>query len=336
LKTRRRVHPAVVATIAAILTISLVVVPFLLKNNQEAQILFNLVVVIVTTLISVYFSLHSARAQSQDELTRYGLQAWRNLDSLSVKVSKQLGRGAADERSQQEWLLDVDQAKLAWRDLLREVFELQSRIEAETEEIAYKYKLELAEAKTPADRLQLEQKQAIEIAKKQKDAPLPLKVPVKVTCPKCESEVVGLIGQNSGDTAWLLCDHCNVPFGVQRVGESIRVGSTFFGPDQDVALLLECPACKERQEINVPATRQVEFGKQCRRCKAYIAFKGNASNFEVSKRENNSAYKCPYCESENRVWVAPGKSVRFYKTCEACRQVVSLTGSSESLVAAMR
>ena len=336
MRTRRLVHPAVAGTIAAVLTISLVVAPFLLKNNYEAQILYNFVVVIVTTLISVYFSIYSARAQSQDELTRYGLQAWRNLDSLSVKVSRQLGRKGADERPLHEWLLDVDQAKLAWRDLLREVFELQSRIEAETEEIAYKYKLELAEAKTPADRLQLEQRQAIEIARKQKEAPLPLKVPVKVACPKCESEVVGLIGQNQGDTVWLVCDRCNVPFAVQRMGESVRVGSTFFGPDQDVAILLECPACKERQEVRVPATRPVEFVRQCRKCKNFIGFKGNASEFELSEKEHNATYKCPYCQSENCLWVAPGKVVRFYKTCEACRQVVSITGSSESLIAAMR
>jgi len=141
-ETPRRV--VIIGTIgSAALLLFIIGGPLLLAGNPEAQALLGILVALMTTVASIVATRAYARAQAQDQLTRYGLQAWRNLDALSLKLTKRIGTDGVDTFPLEEWLLDVDQAKLAWRDLLREVFELQHRLESETEEVALRTRVNI-------------------------------------------------------------------------------------------------------------------------------------------------------------------------------------------------
>ncbi len=99
--------------------------PFFLTANPLAQLFFNLSLAMITTLVSVYATRFYSLTQVREDLTRYGLQAWRSLDSLQVKISQHLGTNVIPQATLHAWILDVDGAKWAWRDLLRGLFEVQ-------------------------------------------------------------------------------------------------------------------------------------------------------------------------------------------------------------------
>lgn len=69
---------------AAIVAISILVSPFVMQGNELAMGFFGLLVGLATPLLNLYGAKWYAEAGARDELTRYGLQAWRNLDSLQI------------------------------------------------------------------------------------------------------------------------------------------------------------------------------------------------------------------------------------------------------------
>jgi hypothetical protein len=194
-------------------------------SSREAQILMGILTAIITTLVSVYATYHSASHSARNELTRYGLLAWRHLDALQLKI-RQLETEDSEPVSLatlQAWDLDVDQAKQAWRDLLREAFQLHQRLQAATEELAQDYRLRIAQATNPEDRTKLRAEREAKLAQIASSSPLPLRVPTEVKCPNCASSVVVPLGANQGDTATTACTNCRRTFHAHRSSD----GSTF-------------------------------------------------------------------------------------------------------------
>lgn len=312
--------------------------PFLLKDNQVAQILFNLLVTVFATAVGIYVSIYLAGEAKQDELTRYGLQAWRNLDSLSIKVSQRISpkinNNLGDNQDAEEqvrlagWLLDIDQAKLAWQDLLKEVFILQERMQRETEELAHKYKEEIRVAQTPEDKSKLELQKRLEIEERIEKAPLPLRIPEEVKCPECGGKVTGLLGQRPNDTAWLKCPDCTTRFPIHRLDS----GAIKFGeiPDK-VTITIICPECNFPHTVQVPRKNSVTFQCLCVNCATHYVFKGNAT---IHALENlgkiNGSYKCPYCSENNEIWVSPTKVVKFKHDCPKCKKASVIIGTAAS------
>jgi len=318
---------------------SIVAAPFLLKDNQVAQVLFSIILSCVTTTIGIYASAYLSHESKQDELTRYGLQAWRNLDSLSIKVSQRRSHrsnGEADDRVAPEeyarlegWLLDIDQAKLAWQDLLKEVFALQERIQRETEELARDYKERIKAAPTPADRTALELKQRHEIEQKIERAPLPLRIPEEVNCPKCQGKVSTVLGINRNETTWPKCPHCSTKFPIHRLdGGGIKYGEI---PDAIVELFVDCPTCNSGNPVKVPKKRIVGFPVTCEKCRECFEFRGNSSKNVVKKLDSNAAFTCPGCSEQNAIWISPTKAVRFKRACRVCRREVLIIGNAQML-----
>ena len=143
--------------IAAFILIGSAIAPILFSNNPAALGVFGVLLTFVTTLFSVLATKYYAEMEHQNTLTRYGLQAWRNLDSLAIKVEKAIERNESESHQLEEWLLDIDRAKLGWRDLLQEVFALQARLERESSEISVKYLEQLKRATTPEEKIKLEE-----------------------------------------------------------------------------------------------------------------------------------------------------------------------------------
>lgn|GEM_PF-6432605 len=192
-------------------------------DDRVGQILAGLLTAIITTLVSVFATYHSSNAAqsraAKDELTRYGLLAWRNLDSLQLKVRQELEQTKPENsKTLNGWLLDIDQAKWAWQDILREVFDLQERLQAETYELARDYKEKIGAAK-PSDRLKLEAEKQAHFARLITSSPLPLKIPAEVSCPNCSNPVAIMIGQNTGDTSTLRCPTCRRGFHAHRAAD---------------------------------------------------------------------------------------------------------------------
>lgn len=115
--------------IAVVILIGSAIAPIVFSGNSAALGIFGVLLTFVTTLFSVLATKYYAEMDHQNTLTRYGLQAWRNLDSLAIKVEKAIERNDPENHQLEEWLLDIDRAKLGWRDLLQEVFALQERLE---------------------------------------------------------------------------------------------------------------------------------------------------------------------------------------------------------------
>jgi len=307
---------------------ALLVGPFVLQGNELALALFGVLVALLTTLLSVYATHWYAESSSKGELTRYGLQAWRNLDSLQIKVSQQTGVSGLDDRVLAGWLLDIDQSKWAWQDLLREVFDLQARLQAETNEVAARYKPQIESAVSPAVKSQLELKQASELAGLASKAPLPLRVPVDVTCPRCRSAVTGHLGQSTGETAWPICRSCQYRFPIHRQPDGgVKVGE----PDK-VAITVKCPACQSEMRLWVSEERDILFVTSCPSCKTHIQFDGTAGDHSLKDlKVTNAEFACPECGKNSPVWVSPGRRVRFLANCELCKTLVQIVSDGETV-----
>ena len=172
--------------------------PFFLGGNALAQLFFNVIMAMATTVVSVYATRHYAANQARAELIRYGLQAWRALNSLQVKVSQHLPSEKIPSTTLHAWIMDIDGAKWAWQDLLREVFSLQDRLQEETDEVVQRYKSAIASTGSAEERSNLETKQAAELARLAAQAPLPIKLPEEVSCPKCETKMTARVGPRPG------------------------------------------------------------------------------------------------------------------------------------------
>lgn len=324
---------AVVGGAAAGLIAIIVLVPLLLADNPEAQIIFGLLLALVTTLISVYATIRYSHFSSQDELTRYGLQAWRNLDSLAIKISRQVSADNPDVATLEEWLLDVDQARWAWRDLLREVFELQARLEAETEEISSRFKKELAETRTAEARTHLYLRHAAEIADRVARAPLPIRIPVDVACPNCGYGVGARLGESAGETGWTTCPNCSSRFAVHRQADGgVKVGE----PASKQKVAPACPACDRPIVLFVADDHAVTFVTQCPGCRTHVLFQGSSEDHTLEDLgQTNDSFRCPKCEQVSHVWVTPGREVRFLTKCKECSATVEIVGTVGDVTARM-
>lgn len=131
-----------IVVVIALFTIvgGVVAAPFLISDNSPAQALFGIITTAISTFVGVWASWNYSKNSDKERLTRYGLLAWRNIDALSVKVRQQIQYGSANSETLESWMLDVDIAKLAWMDLLHDVFEVQGRLKLESEEVSLEYK----------------------------------------------------------------------------------------------------------------------------------------------------------------------------------------------------
>ena len=192
--------------------------PFL--PHPVAQILAGILAALLTTLISVYATYHFSKSTARNELTRYGLLAWRNLDSLQVKIAQHLQQNlTVSEQTLHEWTLDVDQGKWAWRDVLREVFELEERLHAEKGEVTREYRDKIQAASNPEDIRELLSQQQAELRRLSVSSRLPFRTPTEVRCPYCGNPNTITMGTNPGDTASVMCPSCEKIFNAHRTGD---------------------------------------------------------------------------------------------------------------------
>jgi len=201
---------------AIFLLVAIVGGPFLIQGNALAQGLYGLITTAIATGIGVWASWNYSRSSDKERLTRYGLLAWRGLNSLQVKVTEQLGAQSIPEPTLHAWIMDIDGAKWAWQDLLRELFQLQDRLQGETDEVVQKYKEAIAASSSMEERSNLETRQVAELAQLAARAPLPIKLSEEVVCPKCETRMMARVGSASGDSGWPVCPNCQTRLAVFR------------------------------------------------------------------------------------------------------------------------
>ena len=165
----------VVVVFALLIFAGIVVAPFFIDNNL-AQALFGIITTAISTFVGVWASWNYSKNSDKERLTRYGLLAWRHINALSVKVEMQIQQGSVINETLKSWLLDIDDAKLAWKDLLRDVFELQERLMREKDEVVIEYKTKYKSIvdEEALDKLDTEIKH--EFARIQNLAPLPIPV----------------------------------------------------------------------------------------------------------------------------------------------------------------
>jgi uncharacterized Zn-finger protein len=305
--------------------------PFVLGSNPTAQVFFNLSIAIITTLVSIYATRHYAKNQERDELLRYGLQAWRNLDSLQVKVSQHLGSENIPGPTLHAWIMDIDGAKWAWQDLLRELFQLQDRLQGETDEVVEKYKRAIAGSASVEERASLEKKQATELAQLAARAPLPIKLPEEVACPKCDTRMTARVGSAPGDSGWPICPNCNTRLAVFRQSDgSVKLS------DRAVAAKVTnpCPHCGAEITIDLYGNREVSCLISCSKCHAHIQFTGSPESQNlVDLGVENAEFTCPHCGSQSQCWISPSRRVSFAKECKTCRKFVRVTGTLDEFKA---
>lgn len=301
--------------------------PFLLTNNPVAQLFFSLILAIITTLVSIYATRHYSMTQVREDLTRYGLQAWRSLDSLQVKISQHLGSNTISEATLQAWILDVDGAKWAWRDLLRQIFEVQDRLQAESEEVVQRFKKLISDSPTDEERSRLEAKQAAELAALKSQAPLALKLPEEITCPMCSTILTARVGPNIGDSDWLTCPKpgCGAKFPVFR-----KADGTVQGSDRPIiaTAVNPCPKCGAELRIPFYEDREISFLTTCASCHTHLQFTGTPAAQKLTDLGvENATYMCPFCETQSSCWIAPGRRVSFKRECSVCHKEVRISGT---------
>lgn len=269
---------------AITILIAILVGPFVIAGNSLAQAMYGLLTAAIATGIGVWASWNFSRNSDKERLTRYGLLAWRNVDALSVKVRQQIQIGSANTDMLQSWLLDIDQAKWGWRDLLRELFELQERLELEREEISQKYKNKIDATESESERKKLEDQSRLELAKISARAPLPIPERQQVACPNCGRSVQFTLGTDLGASAWPTCDGCNAIFPVHRKSET-EVAANADAIKLPVAK--ECPHCAATNEWKIPLNRSVHFLYHCASCSKPMQCHGTASEFTVTLLVDN-------------------------------------------------
>ncbi len=273
-----------VAVIALLTFFAILAGPFLIAENNIAQALFGIITTVISTSIGVWASWNYSKNSDKERLTRYGLLAWRNIDALSVKVRQQIQNGNAKEDTLHSWLLDIDEAKWAWRDLLREVFELQERLTLEREEVTLEYKKKIGEATNDKEREKLESERKLAVAKIVNQAPLPITEEEDVLCPNCSAKVLVNLSSNPGSTSWPECNSCGAIFPVHRKSEG-EVSVNHEG--LKLAVAKECPHCQAKLAWKIPVGKPVHFLYVCNSCRSSIQCDGNAASFTVTKAADN-------------------------------------------------
>ena len=320
--------PWYVYAMGSIILLLLSLGPFFLASNPTAQVFFNLFIAILTTFISVQATRHYSENTLQESLTRYGLQAWRTLNSLQVKISQNLGLSDISDTTLQSWIMDVDDSKWAWRDLLRELFELQDRLQIETEEVTERYMEEIAKSNDPAERSNLEQRKVTEIAKLQSMAPLPFKLAESVLCPECKLPLTARVGKNPGDSDWPVCTNCGATFPVFRKTDG-NVSTSERTPLTTITKY--CPNCENEIIIPLYEDREHSFLVRCYECKTHLQFQGDLENQTLEDLgKENANFECPLCGIEQPCWIAPGRRVSFRTKCIHCFKYVHIQGTIDN------
>lgn len=302
--------------------------PFFLGSNVLAQLFFNVIMAIATTVVSIYATRHYAANQARAELIRYGLQAWRALNSLQVKVSQHLTSEKIPTTTLHAWIMDIDGAKWAWQDLLREVFTLQDRLQVETDEVVERYKSAIASTGSAEERSNLETKQAAELAMLAAKAPLPIKLPEEVACPKCATKMTARVGAAPGDSGWPICPNCKTRFPVFRKAD----GSVQLSDRQSTGTVTNpCPKCQTPISFVLYEEGEVSFLATCPDCHTHIQFVGSPEKQKLEDLDvENAEFECPHCGSSTKCWIAPGRKVSFATECTTCHKYVRVTGNREN------
>ncbi len=316
---------------ALIIIIGSASAPFIFSNNPQATAVFGILLTFITTLLSVLATKYYAKIDYQNTLTRYGLQAWRNLDSLAIKVEKSINRDIVEGFQLEEWLLDIDRAKLGWRDLLQELFALQERLERESSEISIKYQEQLDAASTPEEVTKIQKEREEALAEKSAKAPLPLRLPVTITCPKCQNEQSGLLGSNPNDTAWILCNECGVKYAIHRLLDgSVRIGGTFKKITKKIIRIC-CPDCSCENFIDNKKPAGIII---CDECNTHILYSGTEDKVKIENLGvSNATICCPYCKNDQEIWVNPTREVEFLTSCKSCNQPIQVSGKKDNISA---
>lgn len=309
-----------------VIVVLVVALTLILRDNWAAQILFSLLLAIGTTAVSVYATWRYARLQSRDELTRYALLAFRHLDSLAQKIDQQAQTSGLDSPIIESWALDVDQAKWAWRDLLKDTMALQARLQKQSEEVVERYRHRIENAPSRAEQRKLIIQRDAEIARIEAAAPLPLRQTVKVKCPACAELVEWDLGTSAGATAWPICSACKVRFPIHRLAE----GRVSVGRRSLVRVTEACPECGRALDLSLPVDEEVRFLWQCPYCRLRVQVTGCAKKVSVEKAAPNSEFDCPHCHLKSGLRIDPNRSVRFVTHCEVCNKPVQVEGSLPS------
>lgn len=304
-----------------------------LQKNAVAQMLLGVIVSLLTTCASVYATQWYAKEQRKDELTRYGLLAFRNLEALAAKMTASIGLAPPDEATLRAWLLDVDLGRWAWRDLLREVFKLQERLQADADELAHQSLMRLAAAGRPEERNTIEAEQRAKLAELAVRAPLPLLVPVQVQCPMCDHPVQATLSQRPGESAHPVCAYCGTAFPIHRLpDDSVKVGDLSRRAPVEVI----CPGCSHHEFRLIPQSRSVEFVYECPSCNTHVLVQGTATDFTVADLKRfNTNFNCPACKDISEVWISPTRRVSFIANCTRCDSPIQIEGTLPEFSAVM-
>lgn len=265
-----------VAVIALLTFVAILAGPFLITTNSLAQALFGIITTIISTSIGVWASWNYSRNSDKERLTRYGLLAWRNIDALSVKLRQQIQQGSARTETLESWLLDIDGAKWAWKDLLREVFELQERLTLEKEEVSLEYKTKISSAADQGEKEKLESELRLAMARIRNKAPLPILEDETVSCPNCGSSVKASLGSEAGSTTWPECVGCSALFPIHRRTEGEIVVNA---EAMKLPVTKACPKCGNEITWKVPFAKPVHFLYRCSNCEQSIQCDGTAKAF---------------------------------------------------------
>lgn len=264
----------------AITALLVIAGPFITKDNTVAASLYGLITAALATGVGIWASWKYSQNSDKDRLTRYGLQAFRNIEGLSVKVNQKIQSGSADAETLQSWLLDIDQAKWSWKDLLRDLFELQERLKLEQEEVAQKFQRKIDLATDPSERKRLEEESRIEIAKIGAKSPLPIPSYESVDCPNCGQKVLVQLNGEVGASAWPTCESCGALFPIHRRADSeILVNED----GMKLPVVKNCPSCSNRITLKVPSVKSVQFRGKCNQCHESFQCEGNAQSLVLSK-----------------------------------------------------
>ena len=333
-------HDARIRLGIACIFLFVLVVPFTISDNAAAQILFSVLLALVTTIVSIVETRKSAKDQLQGELTKYGLQAFRYLENLSRKIrTRRMSLNAPlSTELLDAWLndiqSDIDHAKQTWQDLLREQPRLTRRLEG-----LEQLDIEIDTTQDPLERAQLMRHRDQEIALLASGSPL-IPIPVDIPCPYCRSTVRAELGKHRGDTSRPSCNNCHRRFFIHRqMNGGVAYGGDIAAnrPRECEWVSLKCPnvECKKDMRVELPLYGSVLFETECRECGTHVQISGNCDrNSAVSLGKENATMKCPSCQNESSVWISP-QGARFLKRCGHCGKSVEIEGTPQDFQLSM-
>ncbi len=308
-------------------------IPLLFSDNLEASAVLGILITYITTAIGVITSWQFSKQSHDKTLKSYGLQAWRNINSLESKVRNAISRDSVTTDNLEDWMYDINVAKWGWRDLISEELAEQKRFEREAFEIYEKYEQELNLATTPEERDKIERDRNDALEEKTAKAPLPVRMsfPVKTNCPKCDKRVHANLGSEAGDTSWITCDRCNTRFAIHRNGDgSFKIGEAFKRAYSGYSKFY-CPSCKHVNDIESWKDNSIE---QCSYCATHMLYTVHNNIVNVSDLGvTNNSIDCPQCTHTQDIWVNPTRAeVKFKTPCDNCQHLIQITGKNGNAV----